>query len=83
MYSFTPSGVCASEITFDIEDGIVKNVCFVDGCNGNGKGIAALAEGRRADELIPLLRDIKCRGNDTSCPAQFAEALCEAITSVQ
>lgn len=83
MYSFTPTGACASEITFDIEDGIVKNVCFVDGCSGNGKGVAALAEGRRADEIIPLLRDIKCGDSHTSCPAQFAEALLEAITSVQ
>lgn len=79
MYSFTPAGVCADEIRFDIEDGLVRNVEFVNGCNGNGKGIAALAEGRRAEDVIEVLKDIKCRGNETSCPAQFASALISAL----
>ena len=54
---YTVSGVCSRSVEFDIEDGIVKNVVFDGGCNGNTKGIAKLVEGmvfRRnvgADEL--------------------------------
>ncbi|MBR3942861.1 MAG: TSCPD domain-containing protein, partial [Clostridia bacterium] len=34
-YTFKTQGVCAAKINFDIEDGIVKNVQFMGGCNGN------------------------------------------------
>ena len=36
-------------------------------------GVAKLAVGRKASELIPLLEGIPCR-NGTSCPDQFAKA---------
>lgn len=39
------------------------------------RGISALAVGKSADELIEKLSNIKCGMKDTSCPAQFAEAL--------
>ena len=42
-YSYRPQGVCARGITFDIEDGIVRNVKFEGGCSGNTQGVAALA----------------------------------------
>ena len=34
-YSFTPRGVCARLISFEINDGIVSGVSFSGGCNGN------------------------------------------------
>jgi len=77
MYTYTPEGVCSHEILFDIEDGRLHNVHFEGGCNGNGKGIGALAEGRDVDSVIGLLKDIRCGGQDTSCPAQLAKALIE------
>ncbi|MBQ9956768.1 MAG: TSCPD domain-containing protein, partial [Ruminococcus sp.] len=34
-YEFTPEGVCSRKIYIDAEDGIVNDVLFVGGCNGN------------------------------------------------
>ncbi len=75
MYSYTPKGVCSRRIDFDIVDGKVRDVHFEGGCNGNGKGVASLAEGMDASELIKRLSDIKCGMKNTSCPAQLAKAV--------
>ena len=64
-------------IFFDIEDGKVKNVQFVGGCNGNLKGIAALVEGMDAEEVISRVEGIRCGMKGTSCPDQLAKALKE------
>jgi uncharacterized protein (TIGR03905 family) len=78
---YTVSGVCSSSVSFDIESGIVKNVKFDGGCNGNGKGICSLAEGMNAEELIGKLRGITCGRRPTSCPDQFARALQKALNA--
>ena len=44
-YTYTPRGVCSRGITFDLEDGTVKNVRFEGGCSGNTQGVARLVEG--------------------------------------
>ena len=67
-------GTCAYQITFDVENDLVKNVKFYGGCAGNTQGVAKLVEGRNIDEVIKLLSGIKCR-NGTSCPDQLAKAL--------
>ncbi len=74
-YEFIPRGVCSRRIILDVEDGIVQNVEFIGGCNGNLKGIAALVKGMETEEVIEKLSEIKCGMKDTSCPAQLAEAL--------
>lgn len=79
-YTVRPRGVCSMQIKFEIdENNIVKNVKFLGGCNGNSKGISALAEGMKADELIKRLRGIDCNGKGTSCPDQLARAVAEAV----
>ena len=78
-YSYRPHGVCARGISFDIEDNIVKNVKFSGGCSGNTQGVAKLAEGMTADEIISRLSGIKCGFKGTSCPDQLAKAVAEAI----
>ncbi len=78
-YIYRPKGVCSMRIKFDIEDGIVKNINFLGGCNGNLQGLSKLAEGRDAKEVISLLSGINCGGKGTSCPDQLAKALKEAI----
>lgn len=75
MYSYTPSGVCSKNIQFDVVDGVVHGVHYDGGCNGNGKGISALCEGRKVDELIRVLDGLECKDRGTSCPAQLAQAL--------
>lgn len=78
-YSFKPHGVCARGISFDIEDNIVKNVKFSGGCSGNTQGLAKLAEGMTAEEIISRLSGIRCGFKGTSCPDQLAKAVAEAI----
>ena len=78
-YKYKTKGTCAREIAFELENGIVKNVSFFGGCNGNLKGIAALVEGKKAEEVIPLIKGIKCGFKPTSCPDQLALALTEAL----
>lgn len=78
-FKYKTRGVCSREISFEMENGIVKNVSFYGGCNGNLKGIAALVEGKKAEEIIPLIKGIKCGFKPTSCPDQLANALQEAL----
>lgn len=74
-YTYNTKGVCSSTITFDVEDGIVCSVQFRGGCNGNLKGIAALCEGMKIDDVIERLEGIRCGFKPTSCPDQLALAL--------
>ena len=78
-YSYRTKGTCARTITFDLENGVVSNIQFEGGCNGNLKGISALAEGKNAEEIIKILSGIRCGFKSTSCPDQLATALKEAI----
>lgn len=77
---YTPRGVCSRKIIAEVSDSkIVTSVKFVGGCNGNAKGLSALAVGRPVDELIEKLSGIRCESSkSTSCPAQLAEALKQA-----
>ena len=74
---YKTSGVCAQFIDYDIIDGCVRNVKFFGGCNGNGKGVAALLEGMPVAEAIERMSGIDCGGRGTSCPDQLARALRE------
>ncbi|MBE6857528.1 MAG: TIGR03905 family TSCPD domain-containing protein [Ruminococcus sp.] len=78
-YEFTPEGVCSRKIYIDAEDGIVNDVLFVGGCNGNLKGIASLVKGMPVDEVIERLSGITCGMKGTSCPDQLARALEEIL----
>lgn len=79
MEKYTTSGVCSSEILFEVEDKIVKEVTFVRGCPGNTLGVASLIQGMEVHEAIKRLKGIDCRGRGTSCPDQLAKALEEYI----
>ena len=78
-YECRPKGVCSMRITFDIEEGLVHNVQFTGGCNGNLQGISKLVEGRRAEEIVSAIEGIKCGFKNTSCPDQLAKALKEVM----
>lgn len=75
QYSYTPRGVCARQITFEVENGIVKNVRFLGGCSGNTQGISSLVEGMEINDVIKRLKGTDCNGKRTSCPDQLAKAL--------
>ena len=74
-HRFGPRGVCARELTFEVEEGKIKNVQFYGGCNGNLKGIATLVEGMPLEEVRDKLQGIRCGHKATSCPDQLAIAV--------
>ena len=80
-YTYTPRGVCSRGISFDLEDGIVKNVRFEGGCSGNTQGVARLVEGMPAEEAVRRLSGIRCGFKSTSCPDQLAQALSRALSA--
>ena len=69
---YQPRGVCSRQMTFDIEDGVIRSVDIVGGCSGNLQGIAALVRGMKAQEAIQRLKGIRCGGRPSSCPDQLA-----------
>ena len=80
-YEYTTKGTCSRQILFDIEDGKVKNVQYIGGCNGNLKGIGKLVEGMDAHEVIARLEGTTCGMKNTSCPDQLAKALKQALNA--
>ncbi len=77
-YTYKTNGTCSTKIEFEVEDGIVRNVRFTGGCNGNLKAISALVEGQPKEKVIKLLKGITCGFKNTSCGDQLARALEEA-----
>ena len=74
-HTYRTQGTCSQAIEFEIDDGIVKNVQFHGGCNGNTQGVAALVEGMKAEDVIAKLEGIQCGFKGTSCPDQLAKAV--------
>ena len=81
QYEYKTSGTCSQRIFFEIEDGTLKNVSYLGGCNGNLKGVSSLVEGMKVEDVIARLEGITCGGKPTSCPDQLAKALKEAISA--
>ena len=80
-YTYQPKGDCARQIDFDIEEGVVRNVKFVGGCNGNLKAIGVLIDGMTPDAIIQKLSGNTCGNRPTSCADQLAHALEDAEVS--
>ena len=81
MYQYKTKGTCSQMIYFDLEDGKVKNVQFMGGCNGNLKGIGQLVEGMDVDDVIARLEGTTCGMKRTSCPDQLSKALEAALAA--
>lgn len=82
-FTYTPHGVCSRQILLELDGNKVSNVRFIGGCSGNTQGVAALAAGMNAREYIKRCKDIKCGFKSTSCPAQLAIALEQALAEQQ
>ncbi len=76
---YKTNGVCCSKISFDLNDGIVSNVSFTGGCNGNLKAISKLVDGMKAETVIKILKGNICGFKKTSCADQLAIALEKAL----
>lgn len=74
-YTYKPVGTCSKKISFDIENGKIRNLKFEKGCVGNLRAIGKLVEGKDIDEVIKIFKGIKCPARNTSCPDQLAQAL--------
>ena len=76
QYDYKTKGVCSRAIHVEVsDDNIITSVRFTGGCMGNTQGVARLAEGRTPEEVIALVKGIRCGNKGTSCPDQLAEAL--------
>ena len=76
---YTPVGVCSKHITIEINNGIIDEVKFLGGCNGNTQGVAALVKGMKVEDAIARLEGISCNGRGTSCADQLAQAVETAL----
>ena len=74
-YSYTPQGVCAQLIEFDVTDGKLHNIQFTKGCPGNLKAISKLLEGTDARWAADRLRGNTCGAKVTSCADQLSKAI--------
>lgn len=76
MYlNYRTQGTCSSNIELEVEDGIIRQVAFWGGCNGNLQGISHLVKGMPAAEAVKRLEGIRCGARPTSCPDQLCQAL--------
>jgi uncharacterized protein (TIGR03905 family) len=72
--SYETVGSCSTRIDVEIEDGLVREAAFTNGCFGNTQAVSALVRGMSVDETVSRLKGIVCR-KGTSCPDQLARAL--------
>ncbi len=79
MSTYNTKGVCSKQINYEVKNGIIESVEFVNGCEGNLQGISALVKGMKVEDAIERLKGIDCRGRGTSCPDQLSKALEEYI----
>ena len=74
-YTYKTQGTCSSNIELDVEDGIVKEVAFWGGCNGNLQGLSRLVKGMPVDAVIARLEGIRCGRRSTSCPRPIVQGI--------
>ena len=72
---YTCQGTCSKAIEVTAKDGIIENVTFYGGCNGNTKGLSQIVRGMKVDEVIARLKGTTCGARPTSCPDQLTRAL--------
>lgn len=75
---YRTQGTCATQISFDMEDGVVRNVAFTGGCNGNLKAVSTLVDGMTPEQIAEKCKGIKCGFKQTSCADQLANAVLKA-----
>jgi len=81
-HTYKTHGTCATEIQFDINDNVITNISFKNGCNGNLQAISRLADGMTVEEIVKKCKGIVCASNGkskgTSCADQLALAVLKA-----
>lgn len=78
QYVHRNQGVCSMAVRFDINGGVISNVEFAGGCDGNLKAIAKLVDGWKAEDIAAKLMGNTCGMKQTSCADQLAKAVLAA-----
>ena len=73
--TYKTKGTCARLIHFTRDNGVIHNIRFEGGCNGNLKAIGILCEGMTAQEIASRLKGNLCGSKGTSCADQLARAV--------
>ncbi len=82
-FTYQCKGTCSRCLHFHMdEQHIVTGLSYEGGCNGNLKGVAALCEGMKAEDIIARVEGTRCGAKNTSCPDHLAHALREALQSL-
>ena len=77
--TYQTKGTCSRQMMIEVEDGVVRSVKIVGGCDGNLKAISKLVVGMKVEDVVDRLSGIRCGGKPTSCPDQLATALRQAM----
>lgn len=78
-YTYYPKGTCSKQMDVELENGVIREVRVLGGCNGNLQGISSLVRGMKAEEAIERMKGIRCGFKPTSCPDQLSIALTKAL----
>ena len=78
-YTYKTKDTCASQIDFDMTNGVVTDIHFLGGCNGNLKMISKLLENKRAEDIVASCEGNTCGRRPTSCADQLAQAVKSAL----
>ncbi len=69
-YSYKTENTCSTLIEMEIERGVVSDVRFTGGCNGNLKAIPILVNGMKAEDIAEKLSGVTCGRPDDRLPAE-------------
>ncbi len=76
MKHYKTQKICAREIGIELdENGVITEIEFCSGCDGNTQGLQNLIVGMHKDTVIKKLEGIDCGSKGTSCPDQLAKIL--------
>ena len=81
--TYTTHGTCARYIEVSGENGVITNVKFYGGCNGNLKAISKLVDGYTVEQIESKLRGNTCGMRPTSCADQLSIAVREAYEATK
>ncbi len=77
--TYTTSGTCAREISFDYAGNKIYNIKFTGGCSGNLGAMSKLLDGQDMNKVCEMLEGNKCGPRATSCADQLVKAIKEVL----
>lgn len=77
-YTYKTKNTCSTEISFDINNNVITNISFTNGCNGNLKAISSILDGWTVEQIESKCKGILCGRRPTSCSDQLAIAVRKA-----